>query len=48
MDLLGELVDRVRDIGIGLELLLLIDEVSVGLRLLERGLPVLADHDERR
>src|SRR3954454_21793231 len=48
VDLFGQLVDGSRDVGVGLEVLLLLDEVVIGLRLLDRRLPVLADHDERR
>ncbi|MFI1168268.1 hypothetical protein ACH4UM_32950 [Streptomyces sp. NPDC020801] len=34
-----------RQLGVGLELQLLLDETVVGLDLLEGRLPVLADHD---
>jgi len=48
VDFLGHLVDGSGQVGIGLEFLLLGDEIMIGLLLLERGLPVLADHDEGR
>ena len=48
VDLAGEHVHRAGQLGVALQLELLLDEVVIGLRLLEHGLPVLADHDERR
>src|SRR3954454_15543238 len=44
VDLHRQLLDRASDVGVGLELLLLLDEVVVGLPLLEGRLPVLTDH----
>jgi hypothetical protein len=43
-----QVVDPLGELGVGLEQLLLRDEVVVGLGLLERRLAVLADHHERR
>ena len=43
----GEPVDLPGQLRVGLEFKLLLGEVVVGLRLLERRLPVLADHHER-
>ena len=40
-------VDLPGQLGVGLQLQLLLNEVVVGLGLLEGGLPVLADHHER-
>src|SRR3954451_20728055 len=48
MELDGECVDLPGDLGVGLQLQLGLDEVVVALRLLEGGLPVLPDEDERR
>nr|WP_206686464.1 hypothetical protein [Kribbella qitaiheensis] len=48
MDLCGQPVDLAGEFGVRPELLLLRDEVVVGLRLLERGLPVLPDHHKGR
>src|SRR5262249_42314243 len=42
----GQGMDGPGDLGVGLQFQLLLDEVVVGLGLLECGLPVLADHDE--
>ena len=44
----GQIVDRAGQLGVQLQLLLLLDEVVVGLRLLERCLAVLPDHHEGR
>src|SRR6185312_6476104 len=44
----GQLVDGLRELGVQLELLLLLEKIVVGLLLLERALAVLADHHERR
>ncbi|WP_373306405.1 GAF and ANTAR domain-containing protein [Streptomyces mirabilis] len=44
----GHGMDRTGQLGVGLELQLLLDEIVIGLDLLEGSLPVLADHDERR
>ena len=46
MKLDGEHVDLPGQVGVGLELRLLLGEVVVGLDLLEGGLPVLPDHHE--
>ena len=43
----GERVDLPSQLGVGLELQFLRGEVKIRLGLLERRLPVLADHDER-
>ena len=43
----GEPVDLPGQLRVGLEFKLLLGEVVVGLRLLERRLPVLADHHKR-
>jgi hypothetical protein len=40
-------MDPPGQLGVRLELHLLLDKVVIGLGLLERGLSVLADHDER-
>ena len=48
VDLLRHRVDRACQLRVELQLLLLLLEVAVRFRLLERGLPVLTDHDERR
>ena len=45
---LCEDVDLAGQIGVGLKLEFLSFKVVVGFGLLEGGLPVLADHDERR
>jgi len=44
----GEPVDLAGQLGVGLELQFLCLEVVICLRLLERGLPILADHHEGR
>jgi len=41
-------VDFPSQLGVGLELQFLLLEVVIGLRLLECGLPILADHHEGR
>jgi hypothetical protein len=43
----GESVDLTGDVSVGLKLKFLLGEIVIRLGLLERGLPVLADHDER-
>ena len=43
----GEPVDLPGQLRVGLEFKLLLGEVVVGLRLLERRLPVLAEHHKR-
>src|SRR5205823_10074852 len=48
MDVQRHGVDRLGELGVELELLLLLEEVVVRLRLRELGLAVLTDHDERR
>jgi NAD(P)-dependent dehydrogenase (short-subunit alcohol dehydrogenase family) len=42
----GQSVDLPRDVGVGLQLQLLLLEVVIRLGLLEGRLPILADHDE--
>jgi hypothetical protein len=44
VDLGGELVDQLGQLGVGMQFQLARDEVVVGLGLLESGLPVLPDH----
>jgi hypothetical protein len=48
VDLLCHLMHLPGQVGVGLEFLLLSDEIVIGLLLLERRLPVLPDHDEGR
>ena len=48
VELLGELVDHLRDVGVLAQHGLLLGVVVIGLRLLERSLAVLADHHEGR
>jgi hypothetical protein len=47
MQFLCEDVDLAGQVGVGFELEFLSFKVVVGFGLLECGLPVLADHDER-
>src|SRR5688572_11341237 len=46
VDVAGELADLTGQLGVQLQFLHLLDEVVIGLRLLEGGLPVLSDHHE--
>ena len=46
VDLLGHLMDLPGQVGVGLEFQLFSYEIVIGLLLLERGLPVLPDHDK--
>src|SRR5690349_11839243 len=48
VDLAGQHVNRLRDLRVDLELLLLLQEVVIGLEMGELRLAVLPDQDERR
>ena len=48
MNLAGQVADEAGQLGVGLGSCSLVVKVVIGFVLLNRRLPVLADHDERR